>query len=40
MTVQMKATEQYFPVRLFTRLYRVILASCGAVYDDDVQGQA
>ena len=26
MTIQMKATEQYFPVVLFTMLYKVILA--------------
>ena len=24
----MKATEQYFPVVLFTMLYKVVLASC------------
>ena len=24
-TIQMKATEQYFPVVLFIRLYRVVL---------------
>ena len=32
----MKATEQYFPVVLFTMLYKVVLTfvvlSCGAVY--------
>ena len=26
MTIQMKATEQYFPVVLFTTLYKVVLA--------------
>ena len=25
MTIQMKATEQYFPVVLFIRLYKVVL---------------
>ena len=27
MTVQMKATEQYFPVMLFVMLYKVVLSS-------------
>ena len=26
MTIQMKATEQYFPVALFIMLYRVVLS--------------
>ena len=26
MTIQMKATEQYFPVVLFTILYKVVLS--------------
>ena len=26
-TIQMKATEQYFPVALFTVLYKVVLTS-------------
>ena len=26
MTIQMKANEQYFPVVLFTMLYKVVLA--------------
>ena len=27
MTIQMKATEQYFPVELFVMLYRVVITS-------------
>ena len=31
MTIQMKATEQYFPVVLFIMLYKVVLASESAL---------
>ena len=34
MTIQMKATEQYFPVVLFIMLYKVILTCCDRIGSD------